>query len=32
MRKPIKENTCFGMYCGAIDEILQICDEVNDNV
>lgn len=25
--KPIKENTCFGMYCGAVDWIL---DEINE--
>lgn len=26
--KPIKENTCFGMYCGAIDWILNEINEV----
>lgn len=26
--KPIKENTCFGMYCGFVDWILETIDEV----
>ena len=28
--EPIQKNTCFGMYCGAIDEILKIINEVED--
>ena len=28
--KPIQENTCFGMYCGAMDEILNIIKKVED--
>ena len=29
--EPIQKNTCFGMYCGAIDEILKIINEVEDD-
>lgn len=29
--KPIKENTCFGMYCGFVDFVLEQCKEaLND--
>ena len=30
LAKPIQENTCFGMYCGAMDEILNIIKKVEN--